>query len=53
MIPVSSINGDSKDVDVEEKILREEKSCKKCDHKWIPRVDDPLKCPKCNRGGYE
>ena len=21
--------------------------CQKCDHKWIPRVSDPKKCPNC------
>jgi len=21
--------------------------CEKCGHEWIPRVENPLKCPKC------
>jgi len=21
--------------------------CEKCSHEWIPRVENPLKCPKC------
>jgi len=21
--------------------------CTKCSHEWIPRVERPLKCPKC------
>ncbi len=22
-------------------------TCPECKHKWIPRVENPLKCPKC------
>jgi len=21
--------------------------CEKCGHEWIPRVENPLKCPRC------
>ena len=21
--------------------------CKRCEHKWIPRVKDPKECPNC------
>ena len=23
--------------------------CPDCKHKWIPRVKNPLKCPRCQR----
>ncbi|MBA7662844.1 hypothetical protein ES703_70877 [subsurface metagenome] len=23
------------------------KTCKRCGHKWIPRVPNPQRCPKC------
>ncbi len=25
----------------------ETKTCLKCGHQWIPRMDDPKMCPKC------
>jgi len=26
-----------------------ELECKRCGHKWIPRVPNPRRCPKCLR----
>ena len=23
--------------------------CNRCGHKWIPRVKEPVQCPKCKR----
>ncbi len=28
-------------------------TCKKCGHKWIPRVEKPKACPNCNRRAWE
>ncbi len=26
--------------------------CATCGHKWIPRVENPLKCPRCQSFNY-
>lgn len=25
----------------------EQKECKRCGHKWMPRIEDPIQCPRC------
>ena len=27
--------------------------CKRCGHKWTPRVPNPKRCPKCLRYGWD
>jgi len=27
--------------------------CKYCGHTWIPRMDHPVSCPKCQRRNYK
>lgn len=27
--------------------------CRFCKHKWVPRADKPLACPKCKRYEWE
>jgi len=29
------------------------KRCKRCGHEWLPRVEDPLACPKCKNLDWE
>ena len=23
------------------------RKCKKCEHQWLPRVENPIECPNC------
>lgn len=27
--------------------MPEKATCRQCGYKWVPRVDDPIECPKC------
>jgi predicted Zn-ribbon and HTH transcriptional regulator len=27
--------------------------CKRCGHKWIPRVESPVACPKCHSAKWD
>jgi len=31
----------------------EKKKCNQCGHEWIPRVENPVECPKCKRNYWK
>ena len=31
----------------------EEKKCRLCKKEWMPRVEDPVECPRCKRHDWK
>lgn len=31
----------------------EKKMCKRCEHEWLPRLSNPLQCPRCKSYHWE
>jgi predicted Zn-ribbon and HTH transcriptional regulator len=34
-------------------VILPELVCKRCGHKWLPRIRDPVLCPKCKSARWK
>ena len=34
-------------------LILPECACKRCGHRWVPRIRDPVQCPKCKSARWQ